>query len=152
MRPFKFRALAALHLRRREHDRALAALAAAQTGLVTARQALDETTARLAHADGDFEKVLRADVPGHMVPWYRSWSVRLQQARDACDARRRVAELDVERAEALVAEARQKVQSLERLHDLALAAWEREAQREDQKLMDALATVRFTRREERTAS
>lgn len=152
MRPFKFRALAALHLRRREHDRALAALAAAQTALVGSRGALDEASARLQQTDESFDAVIRADVSGHMGPWYRSWRRRLQGERDTCEARRRVCELDVERAEGLVAEARQKVQSLERLHDLALTAWQREAHLEERRLMDGLATLRFTRREERTAS
>lgn len=151
MRPFKFRAMVALQLRRREHDRALALLAAAQTALNAAHQALETADARLALADVDATQAMRDGGGNHQVQWYRSWRVRLRGERDACDAHRQTQQLELERAEAVVAEARQKVRSLERLHDRALAAWQQEAQAEEQKLMDALGTLRFSR-QERAAS
>jgi flagellar biosynthesis chaperone FliJ len=43
------------------------------------------------------------------------------------------------------------VQSLERLHDLAFAEWQRETDRVERRTMDELASLRFTRRQERTA-
>jgi flagellar biosynthesis chaperone FliJ len=47
-----------------------------------------------------------------------------------------------------VATTHQRVRSLERLHDHALAAWRRDAEREDRKTMDGLAATRFTRRKD----
>lgn len=145
MRPFRFRADAALQLRRREHDRALVTLARAESAVLTARQAVDRAGAAWQEA-GDQQRAAMVS-PGGSPPveWYRSWRLRLAGERQRCEDARTARETDAAAAQAAVNKARQRVRSLERLHDLARAAWQREADREERKAMDALAAMRFIR-------
>ena len=152
MRPFRFRAEAALQLRRREHDRALVMLARAQAALNAAEQGVDEADQAVADADRQLTQALQTPDPQLPLGWYRSWRVRVREDRRTAEARRDARDKDVRAAAAEVSRSRQRVHSLERLRELALAAWERDSRRLDQGTMDALATVRFTRRDERTIS
>ena len=74
----------------------------------------------------------------------------MREDHRAAEARRDARDKDVREATAEVSRSRQRVRSLERLRELAFAAWERESRRSDQRTMDALAAVRFSRRDERT--
>jgi flagellar export protein FliJ len=146
MRPFRFRARAALQLRQREHDEALAALANAQTALTRARRRADDLACALSEADARFRVALETPADGMPLEWYRSWRVRLTTERQRCEEDCRAREADMYQATALVTSTRQRVRALERLHDNALAAWTRAVHQEEQKTMDALAAVRFTAR------
>ena len=147
MRPFRFRARAALQLRQREHDEALAVLARAQASLARAAQQVAEAIAAVQRADEQYRTVLNAPASGSPpLDWYRSWRVRLTGERQRCEAACRARESEVTAAAAAVARTRQRVRSLERLHDNALAAWKQALHHEEQKTMDALATLRFTGR------
>ena len=147
MRPFRFRARAALQLRQREHDEALAVLARAQASLARAAQRVAEAIAAVQRADEQFREVLNTPEPGPPpLDWYRSWRVRLTGERHRSEAERRAREVEVNEAAATVARTRQRVRSLERLHDNALAAWKQALHHEEHKTMDALATLRFTSR------
>ena len=148
MRPFRFRARAALQLRQREHDEALAALARAQADLARARQRVDDAGAALRAADERFRAALGASNPGTPLEWHRSWRVGLAADRQRCEADCRARQADVTQATMHVAGTRQRVRSLERLHDNALAAWRQALQHEEQKTMDSLATLRFTNRKD----
>ena len=148
MRPFRFRARAALQLRQREHDEALAALARAQAELARARQRVDDAGAALRAADERFRSALGAPDPGTPLEWHRSWRVGLAADRERREAACRAREADVTQAATRAAGTRQRVRSLERLHDNALAAWRQALQHEEQKTMDSLATLRFTNRKD----
>jgi flagellar export protein FliJ len=144
MRPFRFRARAALQLRRRQHDEALAALARAQADLARALQRVQEAERAVREADEQFQSALAR--PDGEVPldWYRAWRTRLANDRERCVQDCRAREADVSQAAAHVATTRKRVRSLERLHDNALAAWKQQLGHEEQKTMDSLATLRFT--------
>jgi hypothetical protein len=149
MRPFRFRAEAALQLRRREHDRALVMLARAQTALNAAQQGIDAADQAVADADRQLTQALQTPDPQLPLGWYRSWRVKVRDDRHAAEARRDARANDMRDVSVEVTRSRQRVRSLERLRELALAAWERDSKRADQKTMDALAAIRYSRREER---
>jgi flagellar export protein FliJ len=151
MKPFRFRADVALQLRRREHDRALVALAHAQAALITAQQSLEQADQAIRDADLRLEEAMRMTDSGTPLSWYRSWSLRVRGDRRVCEERCQVREKELHLASANVSRSHQRVLSLERLHDLALAAWQRETGRVEQRTMDELASLRFTRRQERIA-
>jgi flagellar export protein FliJ len=135
-------------LRRREHDHALAHLARARAALTAAQQLVDTAEAAILNAENRLASTLRAPTPHRELDWYRSWRVKCQAERDRCEQQRRDREASVREATQEVAVTQQRLRSLERLHDHALAAWRRAAAQEEMKLMDALATTRFTRRED----
>jgi hypothetical protein len=138
-------------MRRREHDRALVMLARAQAALIAAQQGVDEADEAVAAADRQLENALRNPDPQLPLGWYRSWRVKVRQDRAAAEARRDARDKDVREVTAEVSRSRQRVRSLERLRELALAAWERESRHGEQRTMDALAALRFARRDERPA-
>jgi flagellar export protein FliJ len=148
MRPFRFRAEAALQLRRREHDQALVHLARTQTALATAEQAVTDALGAMRAAAESLADAMRAPTGNVPLEWYRSWRVRCAAEHDAVVRRRVEREADVERAARAVTVTHKRVRSLELLHDNALAAWHREAAAEERKTMDALAGSRFIQRKE----
>ncbi len=149
MRPFHFRARAALQLRQRQHDEALTALARAQAALARAIKRADDASNAVKEADERFQAAMACADATVPLDWHRSWRMRLASDRLRCEADCRAREADVSKASAHVASTRQRVRSLERLHDNALAAWKQALAHEEQKTMDSLATLRFTNREVR---
>jgi len=150
MRPFRFRAEAALEMRRREHDRALVVLARAQAAFVAARHGVEAAAKAIEDADRELRQAMQTPDPQLPLGWYRSWRLKVREDHRAAEARRDARDKDVREATAEMSRSRQRVRSLERLRELAFAAWERESRRSDQRTMDALAAVRFSRRDERT--
>jgi len=150
MRPFRFRAEAALQMRRREHDRALVMLARAQAAFVAAQQGVEAAQKAIEHADRELQQAMQTPDPQLPLGWYRSWRLKVREDHRAAEARRDARDKDVREATGEVSRSRQRVRSLERLRELAVAAWERESRRSDQRTMDALASMRFARRDERT--
>ena len=148
MRPFRFRAQAALQLRQREHEQALAHLARTQAALTLAQHGVDEAEREIQHADSGLRATLVGTTTAQQLDWYRSWRLRWAAERHRREQQRQAREADVKKAVTTVSATHQRVRSLERLHDLALSAWRRDADREERNTMDALATTRFTRRKE----
>jgi hypothetical protein len=149
MRPFRFRAEAALALRRREHDRALVMLARAQAAFVAAQQGVEAAAKTVDDADRQLRQALQVRDPQLPLGWYRSWRLKVCEDHRAAEARRDARDKDMREASAEVSRSRQRVRSLERLRELALAAWEKDARRSDQRTMDGLAAMRYAR-DERT--
>lgn len=147
MRPFRFRAQTALQLRRREHDEALAALARAQTALAVARHDLAEAEEALRDAERRLADAIVAPPGGTPREWYQSWRVRCEQERARREAHRQSCEAEEQRAAEAVTATYRRLRALERLHDIALARWQHEARREEQKAMDAMAANRFFRKD-----
>lgn len=143
MTVFRFRAQAALDLRRRQHDEARRRLADAERAVEAAQQALDEIDAAIAATRAQAGELLADPARQHELEWHRLWELRLQQERAqrvsnlaACRT-----EADVRRTECL--RARQRVDSLERWRDRAAHAYAGQERATERKLMDTLATTRF---------
>ena len=143
MRPFKFRAQAALDLRQREYDAARRVLARAESDFRAARHVLVEREQALE--DGRTQCATAQGTAGNQaqLQWYRFWIVRLEQERAAQVRVVTAREQDVATAAAACQHARQRLESLERFKEKASAAWQRAALAEEQKDLDTLATLRF---------
>ena len=148
MRAFRFRAEAALQLRRREHDAALAGLAHAQTAMGLAERRVEEADAAVRDAEDRLDRAVRAPEPGVPIEWYRSWRARCCADRERRADEQRACASQLRDATAAVRETHRRVRALERLREGALAAWAQAARAEEQKTMDALAAVRFVRRKD----
>jgi flagellar export protein FliJ len=147
MRAFRFRAEVALQLRRREHEQALVVLAKAQDAHTVAARALETAEQSVHDADAELAKALTNPAPLRPPGWYRSWRVRC--VADVTRARQHLSErrAAVQDATKTVAETFKRVRALERLREKAVAAWQLDAHREEQKSMDALAASKFVRKE-----
>jgi flagellar export protein FliJ len=141
---FKFRAQAALDLRKREDDDARRALARAETDLRAAQRLRGEVEERARAARTQCAAAMEKMGAGAELQWYRSWIVRLD--RDRALAAKAVADREAAVARAREAQKRtgQRVESLERFKEKAVTAFEQRTLAEEQKFIDALATMRFT--------
>ena len=144
MRAFKFRAQAALDLRTRQ-------LQEMQRQLARAEGVRDAARLRLAQADGDLERARaqaaeaqRSSAPVTELEWYRFWILRLVHERGAHAAMLAAREQDVARATAACVAANQRRESLDRFKDKARAAHDAAQQAAEMKLIDELATRRFS--------
>ena len=146
MRPFVFRAAAALALRRRQDEEAQRLLAAAESRRQTAARRLEAARHELeATCTRGLEEERRAGDLALRV-WYRNWIAGQRAVVERC----RLALADREREAQEAAEraviAHRKREALERYHDRARSAWQDAARRQEQKVIDELATLRYTRR------
>ncbi len=143
MRPFRFRAEAALEHRAREEDAAATALARAEGRFSAARGAWSDAVARQGEAAAAADAAVRAGTASHAVLWHRNWIVSLAAL---AETRRQ----EMNRHEAAVAQARQawfaarrKRLMLERLRDRALARYRAAERQAEMKEIDELARMRF---------
>ena len=144
MSVFRFRAQAALDLRRRELADAQAKLAKAERD----RDAAREGVARAAAAVADAQNAGAAQISNRHsatdLEWYRFWILRLDHERKAARSRLQAREADVITATAFCLHAKQRCESLEKLREKALQAHQLEEDALERKLIDELATRRFT--------
>jgi flagellar export protein FliJ len=148
MRPFRFRAQAALQLRRREHDQALALLARLQAALIAAQHRVEQADSVIREADEQLRTTARTPTTRLQLDWYRSWRLRWRVERDEREQQAEAQAAQVRDAKQRVALTQKRVRSLERLHDHAFADWQQAADSEERKLIDELATTRYTRRKD----
>ena len=143
MPTFRFRAQAALDLRRRQFDTARRELAETERVRDEARRRVDAADASLAAARRDGSE--RAHRAGTITDWhwYRFWILRLEHERVAELAALSAREALVEASRAACARARQRYESLERFRDKAREAFEAAEAAAERKLIDELATRRF---------
>lgn len=140
---FRFRAAAALDIRRTQEDAARLASAKADTELERARQRTAEARAE-ARQDGErLVEVQLAGTESWRVQWHRTWIDR--QRREVTV---RAREADVRATEAAQAqqaaqEAVKRRRVLERLRDRALRKHRRAADQQHVREMNELATLRF---------
>lgn len=145
MKPFKFRAQAALDLRQRELDEAQRQLARAEELRDAARRRLHEAEAAVAGARTQATDAHRTATDVTALQWYRFWILRLDHERSACAATLAAREQDVAKAAAACTRARQRRESLVRFRTRARAAHEEAEQAAEMKLIDELATRRYAR-------
>ena len=144
MRPFKFRAAAALDIRRKAEDAAALELARKDASFRQIEAALESAQRARETALADQHAQSQQGIDIATLFWHRNWIVRLQAT--VVDLR-----ADTNTAQQAVLVARQAWQlakrrrlSLERLRDRAQARHRADEQREELKVIDELARVRFT--------
>jgi flagellar export protein FliJ len=143
MRAFRFRAEAALDLRRREESDALLAKAQAEARFSEAEQALAAERVRRETAQMDQAALERRGSDLGTLLWHRNWIVRLAsdiEAR-AHDVESRARECEAARD--AWQEARRRRLALERLRERAVRAFERDLAREERNALDELARIRY---------
>jgi flagellar biosynthesis chaperone FliJ len=143
MRPFRFRAQAALDLRQREHDEALRHRARAQAALDAADAAIAEAEAVIVAAERELASVMGGALEHSRIEWHRSWRSRCVQERTLLLTRRTQQDQELQQAAQQVSDTHRRLRSLERLREHAVVAWNRTGQQEERKTMDALAASRF---------
>ena len=143
MPEFRFRAAAALDLRRQQENTAATALAAAEAALRAAEARVTEAEASRQQAQAQQVQAERRGGDIGALTWHRNWVHRLaheiELQQEAC-ARR------VERvrgAEVAWREARRKRLALERMRERALRRFTDEERRQEMKVIDELARLRF---------
>jgi flagellar export protein FliJ len=146
MATFRFRAQAALDLRRKQDDEGQRALGDAMRATAAARAALEAAERQLveAHQRAREEEATARDTT--LAIWYRNWMKRqhlvIARARGALEQR----EADQRVATAKAMEARRRLRSLERLRDRAWNAYELAERRAEQKQFDVLGGLRYVAR------
>src|SRR3989442_2388840 len=125
MRPFRFRAQAALDLRQREYDAARRVLARADTDLRAARHMLVERDQALENGRTQCANAQATAGPATQLEWYRFWIVRLEQERASHAAVVTACEREGAAASAAGLRARQRLETPGRVKQKATAAGER---------------------------
>jgi flagellar export protein FliJ len=143
MRKFRFRAAAALELRRKAEDRARELLAAATAASDAAQARATAATSAAAAAGDAFVDRQRGGVDRTQMDWHRTWIARLQIEADVSRRRAAVSAATAERAAASVATAYLRRRALERLRDRAWNRHQREVLQDEMREMNELAAVRF---------
>ena len=142
MKPFRFRAQAAIDLRQREYDAARRVLARTSLDLRAAEEVRTEADVRIIAAREQGAREMRGTIDTARWQWHQSWILRLEHERAVCAADVAARERDVARAAAAAQRARQRVEALERFRDKARRAWDHAVEAEEQKQIDVLATLR----------
>jgi flagellar export protein FliJ len=144
MRPFRFRAAAALDLQIKEEDRARQRLAEAQSAYEATQQRASD--AQRAARDAAEQSIVTASqgAEGWRLSWHQSWIHRLRLEADACQRATAVSAATVATATASVHIAHRKRRTLERLRDRAMQRYRIESERQHSRDMNELASLRFT--------
>jgi len=143
MATFRFRAQAALDLRRRQDEDARRQLAEAERIVREGEFAVEEAVAAVHDA---IRRAGECASDVTLFTWHRNWiTSRQHHAEDhrvRLDARRAEAAKAATKAQA----ARRQLRTLERLQDRAMRAFLDAERRDQQKALDALGTMQFALR------
>jgi flagellar export protein FliJ len=140
---FRFRAQAALDLRRREYEESQRKLAEAERDRHVAQvrwHRADEAVSAAQRAAADAQT---AAGPVHQLDWYRFWIERLAHERHAHALIVKAREQRVAEAATACQRAHQRCEALERFRDKAKRAHEAAESATERKLIDELATQRY---------
>ena len=143
MVPFRFRAAAALELRRQQEAEAATVLARAEAAFRDAETRLESAEADRRQAQADALSTERRGTDGYALLWHRNWIMRLGTVIEL-----RVKELETctqhwREAEQGWREARKRHLALERMRVRAWRRYQQAEQHADMKAMDELARLRF---------
>jgi flagellar biosynthesis chaperone FliJ len=142
VKPFIFRAQAAIDLRQRQYDDARRVLARAALDLRAANDVWSEAREREIGARAQWQREMTETIDPARSQWYRFWILRLEHEQIVCAKAVAAREREVALATAACEAMRQRLEALERFRDKARQAWARAAAAEEQKQIDALATLR----------
>lgn len=146
MQPFRFRAAAALVMRRQQEDTARQQLSAAEIARNRAEDHARTTAEAAGCAREAAADACRTGTESGPLAWHQSWIVRKQLE---AEAGRRAAAVSTEaagRAAAAVRLAYQRRRALERLRDRMWQRHRLEAGRRELRDMNDLATLRYRAR------
>jgi flagellar export protein FliJ len=146
VKAFRFRAQAALDLRTRQLQDAQRELAQAEEVRDAARQRVADADLAIAHAREAAGEAQRVAGEASRLEWYRLWIVRLGHERAAYAAVLAARDADVARAAAVCLRARQRRESLEEFKTKARRAYDERESAVERKMIDELATRRFSQR------
>jgi flagellar export protein FliJ len=149
MRPFRFRAQAALDLRITQEEAALRVLARAQNDADRARARVDEARESVAAADRQFQFSQHEGLSGSLLGWHRSWIAKQRLEVDARKREAAISAVAVDRAAASVRDTHRRRRTLERLRDRSRRAYDLEAGRQDTREMNMLAGLRYLAKDDR---
>ena len=148
MGPFRFRAQAALDLRRKQDEDAQRALGVARHATVAAENALTHEVIMLqdGQARARDEEARASDTTRAI--WYRNWIKRQQQRIAAAQTVVETRREEERTAGAHAMETRRRLRSLERLRDRTLKAYQVAELRAEQKEFDVLGGLRYVARQD----
>jgi flagellar export protein FliJ len=144
MREFRFRAAAALELRRQQESAAGVTLAQAEARFREAEAVLEAGIAKRQAAQAAQNDTASRGTDIATLEWHRNWITRLAatitRLRHEVDVRAAV----VRDAENAWRDARRRRLALERMKDRAWRRFHEEQRRQELKVIDELARLRFT--------
>lgn len=143
MAAFRFRAGAALDLRRKQEQDAAAALSRVEARFREAIEACQATEVQRAKAQADQASQAERGIDMATLFWHRNWITRLQASVDHLRNDVRTEAAAVEAAKRAWSLARRRRMALERLRDRALTRYRAEEERQERKVIDELARIRF---------
>ena len=143
MATFRFRAQAALDLRRREYEQAQRELAEKRRDLQGAQARYEQARAAVVVAERASVDAQGSAVAAFELDWYRFWIVRLVHERQAHALTVTAREQRVADAVAACQRAHQRCEALEKFRDKAQRAHEAAESATERKLIDELATRRY---------
>ncbi len=140
---FRFRAAAALDMRRTQEDAARVALAVAEHALSAATQTARDAAERVSDEGRKLVDAQREGTEAWRVQWHRAWIER--QRSDAAARARDVSarSSDAVAAAAVAGEAMKKRRVLERLRDRSWHRFQKDEHDQHVRDMNELATLRF---------
>ena len=146
MRPFKFRAQAALDLRKRQDDEAQQNLADATRARLLAETSVVVASAAVDESMQDARNALQSVASGDLHVWHRNWIVSRKQElavrREALAKSRAAEQLARQRAQ----DARRALRSLERWFERVWRRHEQAQQRVERRELDEMGALRYVAR------
>jgi flagellar export protein FliJ len=143
MSAFRFRAQAALDLRRREWQTAQGNLARAEQVREMAARDVEKAALALAEAQNVSAEGARETRTATELQWYRFWMIRLDHERRGAQSLLAARQGDVAKMSAACLHAKQRYESLERLQEKMRRTHERAEADAERKVIDEIATLRF---------
>lgn len=146
MGAFKFRAQAALDLRKRQDDEAQRNLADATRVRLLAETSVDAASAAVDESMQQAREALQSVASGDLHVWHRNWIVSRKQElavrREALAKSRAAEQLARQRAH----DARRAVRSLERWFERVWRRHQQAQQRVEQRELDEMGALRYVAR------
>lgn len=143
MSDFRFRATAALDLRRRQESDAATTLARAEAHLRAAEQQATDAEASRRTAQQHLATVEQHGSDAATLSWHRNWIVRLSNELTECRSQVQTRARTVREAEQRWRLARQRRLALERMYERALRRHTEHQRLEELKVIDELARLRY---------
>jgi flagellar export protein FliJ len=143
MAAFRFRAAAALDLRRRQEDAAAVVLGQAEARFHEVSSEFTAAEAARVRALADQAAQASRGIDVATLFWHRNWIIRLQATVDDVRTQVRAQSVKVNEARRQWQQARQRRLVLDRLRERALVRYRANEQRAELKDMDELARIRF---------
>jgi flagellar FliJ protein len=144
MTSFRFRAAVVLELRTRQEQQAATALSRAELALSQAQQRLAAADRARGTAQAAALDRQREGATSPEIEWHRNWITSLTSSADQRRVDVELRQREVHEAERAWRVARQRRLTIERMRDRAWTRFQRQQQREELKVIDELASLRYS--------